>query len=80
MIPVGSIGPWAAGIDEAERAARFRELRVLAAVYVGSRHSLTVALGEAVTDAASSERARVELSSLPALTRRRLLSVYGALL
>ena len=67
------------GIGEAERAARFRELRALATVYVGPRLPLTVALRSAALDVAPASLALDELGAIPPLTRRRLLSTYGAL-
>lgn len=80
MIEVGDIGPWAAGLDDGERAARCRELRALALVYLGPGHRLTLALGAAAADPAALETARAELSALPALRLRRLLASYLALL
>jgi hypothetical protein len=55
MIAVGDIGPWSSAIADAERAVRCRELRALALVYLGSAHSLTVALGDASADPAALE-------------------------
>jgi hypothetical protein len=90
-------------LPEPERAARCRELRALALVYLGlthrrywifpypspnpgtsspisPTHPVTKALGEAVVDAEVTDQALVELSSIPALRKRRLLSAYAALL
>jgi hypothetical protein len=80
MIAVGNIGPWAAGLNNGERVARCRELRALAHVYLGPEHRLTQALGQALIDPAALEAARTELGSIPALSRRRLLASYAALL
>lgn len=80
MIAIGDIGPWVPGIAEGERAARCRELRALALVYVGRDHRLPVALGDAVADGAALEAARAELGAISALRRRRLLAAYAALL
>ena len=67
-------------ISEPERAARCRELRALAFVYLGLRHPATVALAEAVADPAAAALALALLDAVPALPRRRLLSAYGALI
>jgi hypothetical protein len=67
-------------LPEPERAARCRELRALALVYLGLTHPVTKALSEAVTDAEVTDRAIAELSSIPALRKRRLLSAYAALM
>jgi hypothetical protein len=76
----GKLGFLIAGIPEAEREARCRELWALALVYLGPRHPATVALAEAVADAAAGPRALLALlDAAPALPRRRLLSTYGAL-
>jgi hypothetical protein len=77
---IEAIGPWAAGIDDAERVARCRELRALSHVYLGRVHPLTAALGRALLDWSALEPARAELSAIPALQRRRLLATYAALL
>jgi hypothetical protein len=68
------------GLPEAERAARCRELRALALVFIGLRHPATVALAEAIGDPAAGPRALALLDAVPALPRRRLLSAYGALM
>jgi hypothetical protein len=71
-------GPWVAGVDPAERKAQFRALAVLAAVFSGWRNPLIGALREAEQDAAAGARALELLDALPALTRRRMLSVFAA--
>jgi hypothetical protein len=80
MIAIGAIGPWSAGIGDAERAARCRELRALALVYLGPTHPLTAALADAIADDSALETARTQLGAIPALRRRRLLAAYTALL
>ena len=65
---------------EPERAARMRELRALAMVYCGPRHPVTKALQTAACDPAATQNALAMLDALPALSRRRLLATYGALL
>lgn len=79
MGSASAFGPWAEGIDRAERAARFRSLRALALLLTGSRSALVAELRAAETDPAAAERALVTLEALPSLTMRRLLSSYAAL-
>jgi hypothetical protein len=69
-----------ADASEAERQARFRELRALALVYFGSSHPITAAFNEAIADPGATERALGLLDAAPALTRRRLLAAYGVLM
>lgn len=68
------------GAGEAERQARFRELRALALVYFGGKHPITAALGEAIADPGATNHALGLLAAAPALRRRRILASYGALL
>jgi hypothetical protein len=72
--------PWAIGIDPAERVAATRELRALALLLFGPDHPITLALAAAITDPAALDRAAAELYRLPALSRRRLLATYAALM
>jgi hypothetical protein len=67
------------GLPEAERAARYRELRALALVDLGLRRPATVALAEAIADPAAGPQSLARLDVVPALPHRRLLSAYGAL-
>ena len=64
---------------EPERAARLRELRALAFVLAGASHAATLALSAAVADPALADDALAELNRMPALTKRRLLAIYGAI-
>ena len=73
----GNLAFLMAGLPEAERAARFCELRALAFVYLGLRHPATVALTEAVADPAAGPRALALLDAVPALPRRRLAPPMG---
>jgi len=45
-----AFGPWAAGLDPAERLARLRSLRALVQVFAGPTHSLVAALAQAEGD------------------------------
>jgi hypothetical protein len=64
---------------EPERAARLRELRVLALVYCGPAHPVAKAMAAAVMDPAAADAALAEIGRLPALCRRRLLSTFAAI-
>jgi hypothetical protein len=71
-------GPWVAGIDAVERAKQFRSLAALAAAFCGSGSELALALRAAEQDLIAAPRALELLGKMPALTRRRMLSVFGA--
>jgi hypothetical protein len=73
-----SFGPWSPGLSAEERKAQFRSLTALAAAFNGAAHPLVAALRAAERDEASAAHALVVLNGLPALTRRRMLSVFGA--
>jgi hypothetical protein len=77
---MGDLGFLVSGCSPSEHAARLRELRALSLVYLGLRHPVTVALGEAIGDPSMFDRALAELDAVPALRRRRLLCAYGALM
>jgi len=62
------------GVDETERRARVRELRALAVVYLGPRHSVARGLAEAIADPTAVEAALTLLDGIPALRRRQLLA------
>jgi hypothetical protein len=67
------------GIDEGERCARLRVLHALVAVYCGWDHPVKLARDAVVFDGAAPTEALALVARLPGLTRRRLLSSYGAL-
>lgn len=71
-------GPWVPGIGSAERKAQFRSLTALVAAFCGSGSPVVAAMRAAERDEAARADALVALNSLPALTRRRLLSTFGA--
>jgi hypothetical protein len=71
-------GPWSPGLSAEERKAQFRSLTALAAAFNGAVHPLVAALRDAERDEASAAHALDVLNALPALTRRRMLSVFGA--
>jgi hypothetical protein len=72
-------GPWVPHVDPVERIAELRALQALSAVFFGpSGHELVAALRAAETDSDASTRALELLDTTPTLTRRWLLSVFGA--
>jgi hypothetical protein len=71
-------GPWVPGIGADERKAQFRSITALAAAFCGSGSPVVAAMRAAEHDEAAAADALLALNSLPALTRRRLLSVFGA--
>ena len=71
-----AFGPWEGHLDPGERVARLRALRALACIY--ARYpDFIIALAKAENDPAELDRAGQLLDRLPALGRRRLLSVYA---
>jgi hypothetical protein len=74
----GAFGPWSSGLDATERVAQFRSLASLAALMTGSGNPLVQALRQAEHDTAAAALALDLINALPALTRRRLLSTFGA--
>jgi hypothetical protein len=71
-------GPWSPGLDPTERRAQLRSLAALAAVFTGSGSELVAALRDAEHGEAAAAHAFEVLNRLPALTKRRLLSAFGA--
>ena len=71
----GGFGPWSNSITDAERVARLRCLRALATAY-GAR-DLVAALLQAERDPGALEQALSVLDRVPALRKRRLLSLYN---
>jgi hypothetical protein len=55
-------------------------LRAFAQARTRPDNTLTVALADAIADAAALGFASAELGAIPALSRRRLLAAYGALM
>jgi hypothetical protein len=76
--PEPGFGPWASGLDDAERLARFRSIRALAIVFTGPASPLVFELRDAESNPNAATRALTLLEALPPLRRRRLLSVYLA--
>ena len=78
-MPPDAFGPWAPGLADPERKARWRSMAALAMVFAGGAHPLMRACIDAEQDPRAADAAWLALSSLPALTKRRLLSAYAAL-
>jgi hypothetical protein len=64
-------------IAEPERTARLRELRLATLLLCGGEHPATRALGAAVADPAALDGALLELTTIPALRRRRILATIA---
>jgi hypothetical protein len=76
-------GPWAPGLDPAERLARLRSLRALVQVFAGPRHPLVVALAAAEADPADEAAALIAwqvLTTMPTIKRRRILASLATLI
>lgn len=73
-------GPWATGLDHAERLARLRSMRAIVRLSTGPRGDhLAELLHRAERDPRALEPALVELDSLDPLDRRRILASFAAL-
>jgi hypothetical protein len=78
-IASAGFGPWAGGLADAERLARWRALRAAATLLIGGEHPLVETLRLAETEQAAGERALAELDALLPLPRRRLLALMARL-
>ena len=72
-------GPFCDGLAETERVAELRSIAALLAIYCGSSSPAVAALREAETDTTASAAALAAVNALPTLTRRRMLSTFGAI-
>ena len=73
-----TFGPFAAGLDPAERRARLRCLRALVQVHAGPRGEAAArALHAAEADPAAEALAVAALDRLAALDRRHILASYA---
>lgn len=80
IAPANQWGPFADNLDDAERRARLRSLRALAAVYAGPRAlTLCQQLARAEADPVALESALDALDRLASLDRRRILSSFASL-
>jgi len=74
----GLFGPFLPHLERVEKVAQFRSLATSAAAFLGSGHPLVAALRQAETDDAAADKALALLDATPTLTRRKMLSVFGA--
>jgi len=72
-------GPFCDGLAETERVAELRSIAALVAICCGSSSPAVAALREAETDTTASAAALAAVNALPTLTRRRMLSTFGAI-
>ena len=72
-------GPWADGIDDSERGARWRAMAALGVAYLGASHPFPRCCLAASRHDVDAELAWRALEALAPLPRRRLLSAYNAL-
>ncbi|MCJ2023936.1 hypothetical protein [Methylobacterium sp. J-067] len=80
IAPSDRFGPWASGLDAAERKARLRAMRALARVHCGPRAAdLVRLLAQAEADPAALEPALAALDRLAANDLRHILASYSAL-
>lgn len=78
--PLDQFGPWASGLNAAERKARLHAMRALARVHCGARAAnLIPLLAQAEADPAALEPALAALDRLAANDRRHVLASYAAL-
>jgi hypothetical protein len=71
-------GPFRPDADRVERVAGFRAFAVLTAVFAGSDHVVVDLLRRAEADVGMSDLALAAFDRLPALPRRKIISVYAA--
>jgi len=76
-----TFGPWSPGLtDDTERRCQFRSLAALTAIFFGIGHILVGELRDAEHgDAYASQRAFDLINCLPSRSRRKMLSVFGAI-
>lgn len=73
-------GPFAEGLDPAERRARLRSLRALARVYAGPRAAdVCRFLAQAETDPEALEPAILAINRLAPIDRRQILASFARL-
>ena len=72
-------GPWSPSIHSGERIAQLRSLAALVAAAFGSDHPCVSALRRAEAGGAALQEAHTIFEKLPALAKRRLLSVFSSL-
>jgi len=78
-----SYGPWSPAVEPVERAKQLRSLQALVLAFVRPtewlcRDTIVRTLRQAEHDGNALKEAREQFEQIPALTKRRLLSVFGA--
>jgi hypothetical protein len=68
----------APNVDNIEKIAQLRSLAAIAHLQLGPDHALVAQLRAAETDPVAFTLAKETIEALPALTRRQLLSSFGA--
>jgi hypothetical protein len=79
-ISAGLFGPFRPHVERVERVAGPRAIAALTAVFAGSDHAAVAALRQAEADVGASDQALSEFDKLPALPRRKIISVYAAIM
>ena len=72
-----SWGPWSPTCHRDQRALQLRSLAALVAVYCGSHTPLVRTLRLAETDPMAFTEAEQAFNALPALSRRKILSMFS---
>jgi hypothetical protein len=78
--PAGGFDPWVADLERAEECAQLRLIGGITASFVGCQHPLVAILRRAENDAAAKAAALCMLNVLPALTKRKIISVFGGVM
>jgi hypothetical protein len=73
-------GPFRPDVDPVEKVAGLRALAALVAVFAGSDHVVVDLLRRAEADPGASSEALAMFDRLPALPRRKIISVYAAVM
>ena len=72
-----TFGPWAPGLDDAERKARCRALRAVAMMYIGHHIPFFDIIKAAEDDPAYLKPAYIVFEEIPTLTIRKILASYA---
>jgi hypothetical protein len=74
----GDYGPWSRNIMPEERVAQLRSIAALTAAAFGSDHPVVSQLRRAEAGGAALQEALTAFETLPALSKRRILSVFNS--
>ena len=72
-----AFGPWADGLDDAEKMARLRSMRALCQLLAGPKHQMTLAL--AAAEAGDEEAAALAWSALETMPSRQRRNILASL-